>query len=80
MSQQFIDRLRYCICSTYWMVTTQLMEQLPTVLMNTHRRLCALCKINNTDGKARFECNVRNVGLCLTQEMYCFALYHQTEH
>ena len=40
----------------------QLLEQpvlhLPAVLMNTNRRRCALCKINNKDIKAGFECNV----------------------
>ena len=53
---------------------------LPVVLMKTNRRRCALCKINNKDGKAGFECNSCNVGLCLTQERNCFALYQQTEH
>ena len=62
--------------------TTQLLEQpvlhLPTVLMNTNRRQCASCKINTKDRKAGFEYNACNVGLCLTQERNCFALYHQT--
>ena len=44
----------------------QLLEQpvlhLPAVLMNTNRRRCALCKINNKDRKAGFECNSCNVG------------------
>ena len=57
--------------------TPQLLEQpvlhLPAVLMNTNRRRCALCKINNKDRKAGFECNSCNVGLCLTQERNCFA-------
>ena len=64
--------------------TPQLLEQpvlhLPAVLRNTNRRRCALCKINNKDRKARFECNSCNVGLCLNtrKKLLCIISSNRT--